>query len=99
MSRPNREAMLDRNHEPLSNTLDTAFCVEAALAGYGRPEISNTDQGSQFTSNAFTSVLIASNIRISMDGRERCLFRVPHLVEIRLDGRDNLNNASLSNWT
>ena len=57
----------------------TAFCVvalEGALAGYGRPEIFNTDQGSQFTSHAFTSVLIAADIRISMDGRGRWMDNV-----------------------
>ena len=48
------------------------FCVEAleeALAGYGKPEIFNTDQGSQFTSMAFTGVLLREKIAISMDGR------------------------------
>jgi putative transposase len=58
----------------LSNTLDTRFCVEAlkeALFKYGAPEIFNTDQGCQFTSEAFTSVLKTWNIRISMDGKGR----------------------------
>jgi putative transposase len=58
----------------LSNTLDTRFCVEAlkeALFRYGAPEIFNTDQGCQFTSSAFTSVLKAWNVRISMDGKGR----------------------------
>jgi putative transposase len=58
----------------LSNTLDTRFCVEAlkeALCKYGTPEIFNTDQGCQFTSEAFTSVLKAWNVRISMDGKGR----------------------------
>ena len=58
----------------LSNTLDTGFCIEAlkeALLKYGAPEIFNTDQGCQFTSEAFTSVLKAWNIRISMDGKGR----------------------------
>jgi len=58
----------------LSNTLDADFCVDAlqqALATYGRPEIFNTDQGCQFTSEAFTSVLQAHGIRISMDGKGR----------------------------
>jgi len=56
----------------LSITMDTAFCVEAveeALARHGRPEIFNTDQGSQFTSVAFTDVLKAAGIAISMDGK------------------------------
>jgi len=58
----------------LSNSLDTAFCIEAledALARYGLPEVFNTDQGTQFTSTAFTQVLKAQAIRISMDGRGR----------------------------
>ena len=56
----------------LSNTLTADFCVDAleeALARYGKPEIFNTDQGSQFTSLAFTSVLRDNDIRISMDGK------------------------------
>jgi putative transposase len=56
----------------LSNTLTADFCVDAleeALARYGKPEIFNTDQGSQFTSLAFTSVLRDSDIQISMDGK------------------------------
>jgi len=56
----------------LSITMEADFCVEAleeALARYGKPEIFNTDQGSQFTSMAFTSVLIREKIAISMDGR------------------------------
>lgn len=60
----------------LSNTMDTAFCVEAleeALERYGAPEIFNTDQGSQFTSEAFTGVLKANGIKISMDGKGRAL--------------------------
>lgn len=60
----------------ISNTLDTDFCVSAlkeAITRYGRPEIFNTDQGSQFTSNAFVSVLKKNGIKISMDGRGRCM--------------------------
>ena len=60
----------------LSNTLDAGFCVEAlqeALAKYPKPEIFNTDQGSQFTSSAFTGVLVNAGIKISMDGRGRFL--------------------------
>jgi len=56
----------------LSITLEAAFCVEAleeALAGHGRPEIFNTDQGSQFTGGAFTGVLTRNRIAISMDGK------------------------------
>jgi putative transposase len=62
----------------VSNTLDTAFCLQAleqALA-QGRPGIFNTDQGSQFTSEAFTGRLCAADIRISMDGRGRALDNV-----------------------
>lgn len=60
----------------LSNTLDADFCTEAlreALDRYGAPEIFNTDQGSQFTSAQFTSVLKDRGVRISMDGRGRFL--------------------------
>jgi len=58
----------------LSNTLTTDFCVEAvreALTHYGTPEIFNTDQGSQFTSLEFTTLLTAHGIQISMDGTGR----------------------------
>jgi putative transposase len=58
----------------LSNTLDADFCVAAledALARFGKPDIFNTDQGSQFTSDAFTKVLKDAQIRISMDGKGR----------------------------
>jgi putative transposase len=60
----------------LSNTLDSGFCVdclEQALQTYGSPEIFNSDQGCQFTSEAFTGVLKAHSITISMDGRGRAL--------------------------
>jgi putative transposase len=63
----------------LSNTFDSSFCVEAleeALSRFGRPEIFNTDQGSQFTAEAFTSVLRKAGITISMDGRGRCIDNV-----------------------
>lgn len=63
----------------LSNSMDTEFCVaavEEALAKYGKPDIFNTDQGSQFTSAAFTGLLQANGIQISMDGRGRCLDNV-----------------------
>ena len=58
----------------LSNTLDASFCVDAleeAIARYGTPEMFNSDQGSQFTSEDFTGVLIDSGIKISMDGKGR----------------------------
>ena len=63
----------------LSNTMDTEFCVDAleeAIGRFGSPEIFNTDQGSQFTSEAFTGVLKQHNITISMDGKRRWLDNV-----------------------
>ena len=63
----------------LSNSLDSSFCVdclEEALRKYGKPEIFNTDQGTQFTSEAFTGMLKSHDIRISMDGRGRALDNV-----------------------
>jgi putative transposase len=63
----------------LSNSMGTNFCVEAlheALERFGRPEIFNTDQGAQFTSEDFTEVLLERGIKISMDGRGRCLDNV-----------------------
>ena len=58
----------------VSNTMDTAFCIEAleeAIQSHGAPEIFNTDQGAQFTSEAFTGTLKAHGIAISMDGKGR----------------------------
>jgi len=63
----------------LSNTLDVSFCTEAleeAVMRYGIPEIFNSDQGSQFTSEAFTDILNANGIRVSMDGRGRWMDNV-----------------------
>ena len=63
----------------VSNTMDSDFCVDAleeAIRCYGAPEIFNTDQGSQFTSDAFSSVLKASDIKISMDGKGRWIDNV-----------------------
>jgi putative transposase len=60
----------------LSNTLEVDFCVDAlqeALEKYGIPDIFNTDQGTQFTSQEFIGVLTFNRISISMDGRGRCL--------------------------
>ncbi|MEK7329899.1 MAG: IS3 family transposase [Candidatus Eisenbacteria bacterium] len=89
----------------LSNTLDADFCVEAleeALRG-GRPDIFNTDQGSQFTSEAFTELLKQHGVRISMDGKGRYrdnifverLWRTVKYEEVYLkayqDGRDARN--------
>ena len=58
----------------LSNSLESSFCLKAlreSLDRYGKPDIFNTDQGSQYTSGEFTDALLESGIRISMDGRGR----------------------------
>ena len=57
----------------LSNTLEAGFCIEALSEGMdrGRPEVFNTDQGSQFTSQEFTQVLQDHGVKISMDGKGR----------------------------
>lgn len=63
----------------LSNTMDSGFCVEAlteALSRYGPPEIFNTDQGAQFTSEEFTGALSGAGVRISMDGKGRWMDNV-----------------------
>jgi putative transposase len=62
----------------LSNTLDGRFCLEALTQSlvHGTPEIFNTDQGAQFTAQAFTGRLEAADIRVSMDGRGRALDNV-----------------------
>jgi putative transposase len=63
----------------LSNTMDDWFCVsalESAIRHYGKPEIFNTDQGSQFTGKDFTDVLKSHEIKISMDGKGRALDNV-----------------------
>ena len=67
----------------ISNSLDAAFCIEAleeALMVYGFPEIFNTDQGTQFTCEGFINLLLANNIKISMDAKGRAfdnISRVP----------------------
>ena len=63
----------------LSNTMDVSFCLaalEEARAKFGKPEIFNTDQGSQFTSAAFTGALAEAGVAISMDGRGRWMDNV-----------------------
>jgi putative transposase len=63
----------------LSNTLDARFCARAmqrAIAEHGTPEIVNTDQGCQFTAAEFTQPLLAAGIKLSMDGKGRCLDNV-----------------------
>jgi putative transposase len=95
----------------LSNTIDSGFCVEAleeALLRHGKPKIFNTDQGSQFTSAAFTGRLEAASVAISMDGRGRFmdnifierLWRSIKYEEVHLkayaDGREA--RAGISSW-
>jgi putative transposase len=88
----------------LSNTLDTGFCVEAleeALRRFRRPDIFNTDQGAQFTADAFTKILGRAGVTISMDGRGRCidnvfverLWRSLKYEEVFLHAYDNLIEA------
>ena len=62
----------------LSNTLDGSFCLEMLeeALGWGRPEVFNTDQGVQFTAQAWTGRLEAAGVAVSMDGRGRCLDNV-----------------------
>jgi putative transposase len=91
----------------LSITLEASFCIEAleeALARCGRPEIVNTDQGSQFTSTAFTEVLQKNQIAISMDGKgawrdnvfvER-LWRSIKYEEVYLKAYDSVSEARAS---
>ena len=93
----------------LSNSMDTSFCVEAledALARYGKPDMFNTDQGSQFTSINFTNILKDHDIKISMDGKGRWMDNVLierlwrslkyecvylHAFEGGLEARGNIN--------
>jgi putative transposase len=91
----------------LSITMEAAFCVETledALARHGKPDIFNTDQGSQFTGSAFTSVLADSGIAISMDGKgawrdnvfvER-LWRSVKYEEVYLRAYDSVSEARAS---
>lgn len=95
----------------LSKSLDSSFCVDAleeALYRYGKPEIFNSDQGSQYTSDAFTDVLKANEIRISMDGKgawrdnvfvER-LWRSMKYEEVYLNAYESIQHAKtrLKNW-
>lgn len=88
----------------LSNTLEADFCVEAleeAFAKYGKPEIFNTDQGSQFTSEKFISKLLDKEVSISMDGRGRAydnifierLWRTVKYEDIYLKGYSNIKET------
>jgi putative transposase len=91
----------------LSITMEATFCVEAlteALARYGKPDVINTDQGSQFTSEAFTGALVGHGITISMDGKgawrdnvfvER-LWRSVKYEEVYLRAYDSVGEARAS---
>ncbi len=90
----------------LSNSLDPRFCMTAlteALATHGAPEIFNTDQGAQFTSQAFTSLLDQHGVRISMDGKGRWIdnvfierfWRSLKYEEVYLYAYNNLNEARI----
>ena len=91
----------------LSITMEAAFCIEAleeAMARHGKPDIVNTDQGSQFTGAAFTGVLIKHKITISMDGKgawrdnvfvER-LWRSVKYEEVYLRAYDSVSDARAS---
>ena len=91
----------------LSNTMDTAFCIDAleeAIERNGAPEIFNTDQGSQFTSEDFTGVLKSNEIAISMDGKRRWvdnvfverLWRSVKYEEVYLHAYDDIRTAKAS---
>jgi putative transposase len=87
----------------LSKTLEAGFCVAALKSALqkGRPEIFNTDQGSQFTSAGFTGVLLSANVRISMDGRGRCfdnifterLWRTVKYEDVYIRGYEDFDEA------
>ena len=88
----------------VSTSMDTSFCVDAleeAIESYGSPEIFNTDQGSQFTSEDFTNVLKANDIAISMDGKGRWvdnvfverLWRSVKYEEVYLNAYDTVADA------
>ena len=91
----------------LSITMEAAFCVETledALSRHGKPDIFNTDQGSQFTSGDFIGLLLANRIEISMDGRgswrdnvfvER-LWRSVKYEDVYLKAYDNVTDARAS---
>jgi putative transposase len=94
----------------LSNTLDSTFCVDAledALGRFPKPEIFNTDQGSQFTAEAFTKVLRGATVTLSMDGRGRCIdnvfaervWRSLKYEEVFLHAYDDLAPASAATST
>jgi putative transposase len=88
----------------LSTTLESDFCVRAleqALSEFGTPEIFNTDQGAQFTAEAFTGVLLARGVKVSMDGKGRFndnifverLWRTLKYEEVYLHAYDGVDQA------
>ncbi len=90
----------------LSNTMESDFCIDAleeAMSRYGKPDIFNTDQGAQFTSEAFTNVLKAAEIKISMDGKGRWvdnvfverLWRSLKYEEVYLRAYDSIGEARM----
>lgn len=90
----------------LSNSMETNFCIEAlleALERFGKPEIFNTDQGAQFTADSFTRVLRDCGIKISMDGKGRCidnvfverLWRSLKYEQVYLNPYDSISEARL----
>jgi len=116
VTRPNQVWAMDITYIPmarrvlswrLSITMEAAFCVETledALAHHGKPDIFNTDQGSQFTGSAFTGVLANNGIAISMDGKgawrdnvfvER-LWRSVKYEEVYLRAYDSVSEARAS---
>jgi putative transposase len=95
----------------ISNTLDADFCVDAlteALSRYGKPDIFNTDQGAQFTSELFTATLKGAGVAISMDGRGRCQDNIfierlwwtlkYHYIYLRAFGSGADLNRGLCQW-
>jgi putative transposase len=90
----------------ISNSMDASFCVdclEDALRAHGKPEVFNSDQGSQFTSDAFTGVLKREGVTISMDGRGRAfdnifverLWRTVKYEDVYLNGYANMGELML----
>lgn len=90
----------------ISNSMDRSFCIDSlneAIEKYGKPEIFNSDQGSQFTSDDFTKILSDNDIKISMDGKGRWadnifierFFRSLKYEEIYLKNYDNLKEAKI----
>ena len=89
----------------LSNNLELAFCIEAIKEALSKhhPEIINSDQGSQFTSQEFTQTILRNEVKISMDGRGRCmdnifterLWRTVKYENVYLKSYRNLNEAKI----